>query len=99
MKEASYKRHNFDRSLYLENILDNLTGADIRVLVKYIEERMQCERFTRAFPSSRTHEYFKFFDYLSYNDKLLDAFETRFGSDINSGIEFVESYCRNNSHI
>ena len=83
----------------MENILDNLTGADIRVLVKYIEERMQCERFTRAFPSSRTHEYFKFFDYLSYNDQLLDAFETRFGSDINSGIEFVESYCRNNSHI
>ena len=98
-KEASYNRKDFDRNSYLDNILDNLSGADIRVLVKYLEERMQCERFSRAFPTADSHEYFKFFDYLSYNDKLLDAFETRFGSNIEEGIEFVESYCKNNSHI
>ena len=98
-KEASYNRNDFNRDSYLDTILDNLTGADIRVLVKYIEERMQCERFTRAFPNCQTHEYFKFFDFLSYNDKLLDAFETRFSSNIAEGIEFVESYCKNNSHI
>lgn len=98
-KEASYSRQDFDRNSYLGNILDSLSGADIRVLVKYIEERMQCDRFTRAFPTSKTQKYFKFFDYLSYNDKLLDAFETRFGSNIGEGIEFVERYCKNNSHI
>ena len=39
-------------------------------------------------------------DYLSYHDKLLDAFEDRFGfENIQEGIEYVESYCKNNAHI
>ena len=46
-----------------------------------------------------SHKYFNFMDYLSYNDKLLDAFEERFGDNIQEGVEFVERFCRNNSHI
>ena len=38
-------------------------------------------------------------DYLSYNDKLLDAFEEKFGENIEAGIAYVESYCKNNAHI
>ena len=96
-KEASYSRQDFDRNSYLGNILDSLSGADIRVLVKYLEERSQMVglqynsriniltlfkhyqvKFSKAFPSPKTHSYFMFMDSLSYHDKLLDAFETRY---------------------
>lgn len=99
LKESSFNRAEFSRSSYLDNILDNLNGADIRVLVKYCEERTQLNKFTKAFPTKKTHEYFQFMDYLSYNDKLLDAFEEKFGENIEAGIAYVESYCKNNAHI
>ena len=115
------------------SILENLNGSDIRVLVKYLEERSQMVglqynsciniltlfnhyqvKFSKAFPSPKTHSYFMFMDSLSYHDKLLDAFETRsavfmiinnyydcfrFGDKIQEGIDYVESYCKNNAHI
>ena len=74
-------------------------------------------KFSKAFPSPKTHSYFMFMDSLSYHDKLLDAFETRyipsclhdhmiinnycfrFGDKIQEGIDYVESYCKNNAHI
>jgi len=100
MKEGSYDRNNFDRSTYLSTILDSLNGSDIRCLVKYLEERSQTYKFCPVFPNRNTHKYFQFMDYLSYHDKLLDAFEDRFGfENIQEGIEYVESYCKNNAHI
>ena len=68
-------------------------------MVKYCEERTQLNKFTKAFPTKKTFEYFQFMDYLSYNDKLLDAFEEKFGENIEAGIAYVESYCKNNAHI
>ena len=78
-------------------------------------------KFSRVFPTPKTHDYFMFMDSLGYHDKLLDAFETRlvqkvsfylgfnlpgltkkccrFSDNIHEGIEYIESYCRNNAHI
>ena len=100
MKEGSYDRNNFDRSSYLSTILEGLNGSDIRCLVKYLEERSQTSKFCPVFPNRNTHKYFQFMDYLSYHDKLLDAFEEKFGfENIQEGIDYVESYCKNNAHI
>ena len=99
LKEASFDKTDKSRESYLDSILENINSADVRTLIKYLEEKSQLGKFTKAFPTKRTHQYFQFMDYLSYNDKLLDAFEERFGDNIQEAVEFVESYCRNNSHI
>ena len=99
LKEGSYDRNDFSRNSYLHKILDNLNGSDIRTLVKYIEEKSQLRKFSIAFPTQKSHEYFQFMDYLSYNDKLLDAFEERFGDNLEDGIAYVENYCKHNAHI
>ena len=41
LKEASYSSAELGRGSYLSSILDTLTGADIRVLVKFLEEASQ----------------------------------------------------------
>ena len=99
LKEGSYDKNDFSRSSYLNKILDNLNGSDIRTLVKYIEEKSQMKKFSIAFPTQKSHEYFQYMDYVSYNDKLLDAFEERFGDNLEEGIAYVESYCKHNAHI
>ena len=49
LKEASYSSAELGRGSYLSSILDTLTGADIRVLVKFLEEASQA---TENQPSS-----------------------------------------------
>ena len=97
-KQKLYPKNIFERESYLDNILNNLTANDIKLLIKYLEEYSQMNKFSRIFPTSKTHEYFQFFDYLPYYDKLLDAFEERFGNNIEAGIAFVEEHCRKNVH-
>ena len=120
LKEASYSSAELGRGSYLSSILDTLTGADIRVLVKFLEEasqatenqpspscsfvqmftsNVQAVKFKRVFPTVSSHKYFKFMEQLCYNDKLMDAFEHKFGDNIQMGVDFVEAYCRNNAHI
>ena len=88
----------FSRDSYLDSILRNITANDAKVLIKYLEECSQCRGFSRIFPTDKTHQYFQFFDYLSYYDKLLDAFEYFFNEDRESGLQFVNELCRKNVH-
>ena len=53
VKEASYDRNNMSRESYINTILDNINSADVRTLVKYLEEKSQCVKFCKAFPNKR----------------------------------------------
>ena len=87
------------RSAYLSSILDSLTSGDVRVLIKTLEEFSQLNKFSRVFPNAKSSEYFKFFDTVPYYDKLLDAFEERFGTDREEGLDFVRDYCNRHVHL
>ena len=49
LKEASYSSAELGRGSYLSSILDTLTGADIRVLVKFLEEASQATDIQPSF--------------------------------------------------
>ena len=66
--------HN--RAEYTDDILDNLTPADVKVLIKSCEEMRVAADFTRIFPTATTHRYQVFMDEVTYYDKLLDSFMT-----------------------
>ena len=83
---------------YLNQILEDLTSSDVRVLVKGAEEASQTKHFARIFPRKGSYKYFQYFDSLSYYDKLLDAFEEKFSENPEAGIDMINSYCQRNVH-
>lgn len=98
-KQSQFPRNQKDRKSYLPAILKELTGADVKILVKTLDEFSQLKKFSRIFPRKNSNKYFEFFDELPYYDKLLDAFEDRFGENRDEGIEFVRQYCERNVHL
>ena len=97
-KQKLYPRNCFQRDKYIDTILNDLTASDVKILVKHMEENSQTKKFSRVFPTAKTHEYFQFFDYLPYYDKLLDAFEERFCHDTASAIAYIDDLCKKNVH-
>jgi len=97
-KQKLYPRNCFQRDKYIDSILNDLTASDVKILVKHMEENSQAKKFSRVFPTAQTHEYFQFFDYLPYYDKLLDAFEERFHHDTTSAIAYIDDLCKKNVH-
>jgi len=97
-KQKKFKRTDFNRVAYLEEILEELTSSDVRVLVKGAEEASQARHFSRVFPRNGSHKYFTYFDSLSYYDKLLDAYEEKFSEKPDKGTDLINSYCQRNVH-
>ena len=97
-KQKCFKRTDFNREFYLNQILEDLTSSDVRVLVKGAEEVSQTKHFTRIFLRKGSYKYFQYFDSLSYYDKLLDAFEEKFSGNPEAGIDMINSYCQRNVH-
>jgi hypothetical protein len=63
-------------------ILKDLSPLDLRILIKSEEELSQSYSFARIFPTANTFHFLKLHSSpLSYTDKLLDAYEQRYGTD------------------
>lgn len=73
-KQWNHHERDFDREAYLAVILKDLSALDVRILIKLEEELGQARNFRRIFPTKETHKYFRFFERLSYLDKLADAY-------------------------
>ena len=69
-KQKCFKRTDFNREFYLNQILEDLTSSDVRVLVKGAEEASQIKHFARIFPRKGAYKYFQYFDSLSYYDNF-----------------------------
>ena len=88
-----------DRSNYLESILETLTPDDVRHLIRAEDELVQATHFSRIFPTQDTHKYFKYFQEQRYYNKLMDAWETKFGEQRAAAIDRLESLCLNKVHL
>jgi len=84
----------------LDFILKDLTPLDLRILIKSEEELDQCQLFTRIFPTATTSHYLRLLSSpLNYSEKLLDAFEQKYGEDRHSGRVMISGYCEEKIHL
>ncbi|XP_017489518.1 PREDICTED: tubulin polyglutamylase TTLL4 isoform X1 [Rhagoletis zephyria] len=87
------------REEYLDSILDNLLPDDIRCLIITEDEYARCAPLERIFPTADTHTYLKFIDNPRYYNRLLDAWETRYGNFREQGIALLKGYCVDGYHL
>ncbi|XP_012159709.1 tubulin polyglutamylase TTLL4 isoform X3 [Ceratitis capitata] len=87
------------REEYVDTILDNLLPDDIRCLIITEDEYARCAPLERIFPTPETHTYLKFIDNPRYYNRLLDAWESRYGNFRAQGIELLKRYCADGYHL
>ena len=91
---------SFSFCSYVDTILDDLTPNDVRILIKTEEELSQTQHFTRLFPTENSHELFKYYyEGIPYNDKLLDAWEYKYGNQRSKGIIRLKKLCAKAVHL
>ena len=71
-----------------EDILEDLTPCDVRVLIHGEEELSQCETFERIFPTTETGHYLQYME-TNYYDLLLLAWERRHDKNRQRGREML----------
>lgn len=86
------------REEYLNEILDNLTSDDVRVLTQAEDELVVRGPFERIFPTARTHKYLEFIEPRYYN-RLFDAWECMFERNRKPGIKMLQSLCVQKVHL
>lgn len=85
---------------YLDDILKDLSPDDIRCLLVTEDELARCAPLERIFPSSTTHKYLQFIESPRYYNRLLDAWEHRYGgSRREKGIAIIRKYCEDKVHL
>ena len=106
LRNDEIRKHNHftNRSIecreeYVEAILDNLNPDDVRCLIISEDELNRCKPLERIFPTSETHTYLKYIEHPRYYNRLLDAWEARYGDKREEGRELLKSYCAENFHL
>lgn len=84
---------------YIDTILDNLTPDDVRCLIISEDELARSSPLERIFPTSETHKYLKYTETPRYYNRLLDAWETRYGHNRAEGINLLRQYCEERYHL
>lgn len=104
-KPERLKHNNFTsktitmREQYLDPILENLTPDDIRCLIASEDELARCAPLERICPTSQSHRFIKFTEKPRYYNRLLDAWEHRYGHRRDEGIELLRKYCESRIHL
>ncbi|KAL3274675.1 hypothetical protein HHI36_016054 [Cryptolaemus montrouzieri] len=86
------------RQDYLETILENLTGDDIRHLIQAEDEYRVKDKFKRIFPTASTYKLLDFMEPRYYN-RLFDAWETKYENNRERGIERLQALCNDRIHL
>lgn len=68
----------------MNDILENLTGDDVRQLLRYEDELTVTGKFEKLFPTSQTHKYLQYMEVRYYN-RLFDAWETKYEKNRSAG--------------
>ena len=87
---------------YKERILDNLSPADIRILLRAEDELSQTCDWTRIFPTHSSSPALQFISPPSYSDCLLAAWENKYGADQESrqqGRDVLSQLCSQKIHL
>ena len=101
-KIERFSSQHFSRECYLEKILENLSPSDVRTILRSEDEFSQTKSWTRIFPTSNTHPYLQFLSSPSYSDRLMDAWEDKFGTcqgERERGHELLENFCKKMYHL
>ncbi len=98
-----YKHYNFinkfNRSDYLDRILNDLTPDDVRHLIVYEDELTQLGSFEKIFPTHETYKYLKYFEKNRYHNLLLDAWESKYYNNRQKGIQLLQNLCQQKIHL
>ncbi|GLV34593.1 Tubulin tyrosine ligase-like 4A [Carabus blaptoides fortunei] len=86
------------REEYLNDILHELTGDDIRHLTQAEDELTVIGNFERVFPTQHTHHYQQFMEVRYYN-RLFDAWETRYERNRSAGVKLLQTLCEQKLHL
>ncbi|XP_055839071.1 tubulin monoglutamylase TTLL4 isoform X2 [Episyrphus balteatus] len=100
------KKHNYYtsrlieyREEYLDSILDQLTPDDVRCLIISEDERNRCDPLERIFPNADTYKFLVYVENPRYYNRLLDAWETKYLDDRDTGIELLQKLCSEGYHL
>ncbi|XP_037957088.1 probable beta-tubulin polyglutamylase isoform X2 [Teleopsis dalmanni] len=93
------RRATEDREDYIDAILDNLTPDDVRCLIVAEDEFARCSPLERIFPTCDTYKYLKYTEGARYYNRLLDAWENRYGKNRAEGIALLRDFCMDNYHL
>lgn len=72
---------------YLHDILEELTGDDVRHLIQAEDELTVIGNFERIFPTKYTHDYLQYMEMRYYN-RLFDAWESKYEDNRKPGEKF-----------
>ncbi|XP_018576563.1 tubulin polyglutamylase TTLL4 isoform X3 [Anoplophora glabripennis] len=101
-KKEKHKHISFSqfehRDDYLYDILRDLTGDDVRHLVRAEDEYVVRGKFERIFPSAHTYKYLNFMETRYYN-RLFDAWETKYAGRREDGITLLQTLCAQKVHL
>ncbi|CAH0564167.1 unnamed protein product [Brassicogethes aeneus] len=97
LKHANYEEY-VDRNDYLHEIVEQLNGDDVRQLARAEDEYAAKGRFERIFPTAHTHKYLEFMEPRYYN-RLFDAWEAKYGSRRQEGINYLKTLCSQRIHL
>ena len=101
MKTNKFHSENLIGEDNHEKILENLSPSDVRTIIRSEDELTQAKVWTRIFPTPDSHSYLKFLSSPCYSDRLLDAWEDKFGSsqaDRRVGQEILRKLCQEKHH-
>lgn len=78
-----------------------LTPDDVRCLMIGEDELARSAPLERIFPTANTHKYHRFIEHPRYYNRLLDAWENRYGAEgrRDDGIALLRKFCQNKIHL
>lgn len=86
------------REDYVYDILKDLTGDDVRHLVRAEDELVVKGKFEKIFPTAQTHKYLEYMEPRYYN-RLYDAWETKYSTRREDGIALLQTLCAQKVHL
>ncbi|XP_017151511.1 tubulin polyglutamylase TTLL4 isoform X2 [Drosophila miranda] len=87
------------REEYVDTILDNLLPDDVRCLIVAEDEQSRCRPLERIFPTSGTHIYLRYIENARYYNRLLDAWETKYGKNRDVGVALLSRFTKDRYHL
>jgi len=98
-KVTVYSDPSMSRDEYCETILDDLTPSDLRKLIHTEDERSQAKVWSRLLPTDKEVDYVQFMTGCVYNDRLLDAWERKYSTNRQAGVDLLIEHCQRKEHL
>ncbi|KAG7463983.1 hypothetical protein MATL_G00182420 [Megalops atlanticus] len=99
LKRAHFTGQRNVNQTFLSTVLSVLTPNDVRVLTQAEDELSRRGDFERAFPSSTSGRYLRFFEQRRYLNILLSQWELKYWNNRSKGIDLLRSLCQKGVHL